>query len=304
MIEPQEYAIDSLEQHLFFARIMKEHSLFLSVGFLPPNANLAREGTKFLRQFETLLSRAIFLSNCVVRRCVLDSGELVTDFTQCAEQQTQRLTGTFINQTLTARTMQLKGCGCNTDLRISKAFSQKVCQLNRDGLALVEGLIRYKEHLLCELSSCSLFTSNYSLLIEHILREARLYRAHLMRLEGLNDCTCRELRDSELFWNQIMMEHALFIRGLLDPSENDLINTANDFAADYKRLLKSSADANDRMMHSASTLALTCKFRDFKQAGVQGIEACKIRSIILPLLADHVLREANHYIRLLDSQAV
>lgn len=200
--------------------------------------------------------------------------------------------------------MQLKGCGCNADLRISKAFSQKVCQLNRDGLALVEGLIRYKEHLLCELSSCSLFTSNYSLLIEHILREARLYRAHLMRLEGLNDCTCRELRDSELFWNQIMMEHALFIRGLLDPSENDLINTANDFAADYKRLLKSSAEANDRMMHNASALALTCKFRDFKQAGVQGIEACKIRSIILPLLADHVLREANHYIRLLDSQAV
>lgn len=71
MIEPQEYVIDSLEQHLFFARIMKEHSLFLSVGFLPLKANLAREGTKFLRQFETLLSRAIFLSNCVVRRCVL-----------------------------------------------------------------------------------------------------------------------------------------------------------------------------------------------------------------------------------------
>ena len=28
---------------------------------------------------------------------------------------------------------------------------------------------------------------------------------------------------------------------------------------------------------------------------------CKIDSIILPLLADHVLREANHYIRLLES---
>ena len=34
--------------------------------------------------------------------------------------------------------------------------------------------------------------------------------------------------------------------------------------------------------------------------GVEGIEACKIRSLILPLLADHVLREANHYLRLLS----
>lgn len=33
--------------------------------------------------------------------------------------------------------------------------------------------------------------------------------------------------------------------------------------------------------------------------GAEGILQCKIRSVILPLLADHVLREANHYIRLL-----
>ena len=28
---------------------------------------------------------------------------------------------------------------------------------------------------------------------------------------------------------------------------------------------------------------------------------CQIRSVILPLLADHVLREANHYLRLLTT---
>ena len=38
---------------------------------------------------------------------------------------------------------------------------------------------------------------------------------------------------------------------------------------------------------------------DFKAAGAKGITGCDIRSIILPLLADHVLREANHYLRLL-----
>lgn len=39
----QDYIIDSLEQHLFFARIMKEHAFFLKVGFLPPNADLAKK---------------------------------------------------------------------------------------------------------------------------------------------------------------------------------------------------------------------------------------------------------------------
>lgn len=141
---------------------------------------------------------------------------------------------------------------------------------------------------------------NYPLLIEHILRGARLYREQLRRLEGLSNCSCEELRDNELFWNQIMMEHALFIRGLLDPSEETLINTADDFAEDYKRLLEASAAANNRAMRGGNALTLTKEFRDFKRAGIEGIEGCQIRSIILPLLADHVLREANHYIRLLE----
>ena len=96
-------------------------------------------------------------------------------------------------------------------------------------------------------------------------------------------------------------EHALFIRGLLDPGEEELVDTADTFAEDYKRLLKAAGAANDKVICDNTALALTRKFRDFKQAGVEGIEACKIRSIILPLLADHVLREANHYIRLLES---
>lgn len=297
----QDYIIDSLEQHLFFARIMKEHAFFLKVGFLPPNADLAKKGEYLMRKFEELLSHTIFLSDCVVRRCVLDSGEMFTEFTDCAERQTQCLTGTFINRDLTASAMRLKGCNCNANLHISQPLMHQVRQLNREGLQLVDCIIDFKEQILCGVNSCNLFTSNYPLLIEHILREARLYREHLMRLEGLSTCSCHDLRDSELFWNQIMMEHALFIRGLLDPSEGALIDTADDFAEDYKRLLKTSVAANNRIMCRGNSLALTQKFRDFKRAGVEGISACEIRSIILPLLADHVLREANHYIRLLET---
>ena len=301
MEKSQDYIMNSLEQHLFFARIMKEHALFLKVGFLPPNADLAKEAERLMRGFEALLSRAISLSNHVVRCCVLDSGELFTEFTDSAERKTQRLTGTMIDRSLTARAMRLKGNDCKTGFRVSPALMQQVRRLNRDGLQLVNQIIAFKEGLLCGIRSCDLFTVNYPLLIEHILREACLYRDHLLCLEGRGDCDCREMRNMELFWNQIMMEHALFIRGLLDPCEDALIDTADGFADDYRRLLDTAKAANDKTMCCGNALRLTRRFRDFKRSGVEGIEACQIRSIILPLLADHVLREANHYIRLLEA---
>ena len=47
-----------------------------------------------------------------------------------------------------------------------------------------------------------------------------------------------------------MMEHALFIRGLLDPTEGELINTANDFANEYNALIEEVKIATDEMMPS------------------------------------------------------
>lgn len=302
MPDSQKYIVSSLELHLFFARIMKEHALFLKVGFLPPGRGLAQEAERFLRQFDALLSRAVALSDHVVRCRVLDAGEIVTEFTDCAERQTQRLTGTPIDRDLTARELRLAGRRPNEELCASRALTAQVRRLNRDGLSLVGCLIDYKERLLRQINCCSLFTANYPLLVEHILREARLYRANLLCLEGMDSDDIDDLRDSEFFWDRIMMEHALFIRGLLDPTEEKLIDTADEFAGDYRRLLDASAAANDRVLESAQSLALTKKFRDFKRAGVEGIEECEIRSIILPLLADHVLREANHYIRLLEDR--
>ncbi len=98
-----------------------------------------------------------------------------------------------------------------------------------------------------------------------------------------------------------MMEHALFIRGLLDPTECELVETANAFAGDYCRLLEEAKrqDCRARDEMTKITLETTEKYRDFKAAGTKGITQCNIRSVILPLLADHVLREANHYLRLL-----
>ncbi len=100
-----------------------------------------------------------------------------------------------------------------------------------------------------------------------------------------------------------MMEHALFIRRLLDPSENALIEASNNFANDYTYLINKSRNMIYKTIASITneTLNKTLEFKDFKVIGTKGSDKCQIKSIFLPLLADHVLRESNHYIRLLQN---
>lgn len=298
MNKNEQYVVQSLELHLFFARIMKEHSFFLKAGFTPVDESFAKEAEFYKNEFEKLLSCAVSCSSRIISCNTLDSGELFTEFTPLAEIKTERFTGISICKSITVNEQRL--C-CSSQRQIDRKLFQKVHGFNQMALRLLGGLISFKERILDRVLKCQMFTLNYPLLIEHIIREAKLYQNHVRCLETKGHMDVQSERQIEQFWNRIMMEHALFIRGLLDPSENELIDTADEFAKDYQRLLQKCCEAQDRAFAEtrSDVLAETEKFRDFKAAGAKGIQDCKIRSIILPLLADHVLREANHYIRLL-----
>ena len=291
------YVTLSLELHLFFARIMKEHALFLEAGFTPANEEFVRKADFYKRGFESVLRRAIGLSHGITDQSVLESGELFTEFTANAERQTQCFTGIPIDRELTAMAARLR---CGGPCRVSPVLCRQVKQLNETALRLLDGLIGFKETTLKRVLACRMFTMNYPLLLEHIIREAKLYRTFLRDAER---CCLdgQTMKETEVFWNQIMMEHAQFIQGLLDPTEDALIKTSDAFAQEYAALLARAREANDAAMGRQEALKETLRFRDFKTAGVQGITGCKIRSVILSLLADHVLREANHYIRLLSA---
>lgn len=297
-----DYVQLSLENHLFFGRIMKEHSLFLMAGFPSKNSNYIKQAEWFMQQFEDLLRDSVNMAEGMIGKCVINSQEIVTDFTMGAEKCTSFLTGVDIDSRITEREKELK-CGENNGC--DRGMMQSVRILNRRALRLINGLIEFKEKILKEVLVCQLFTFNYPLLIEHILREAKMYRSIISELENRGCVSNYSIERTENFWNQIMMEHAMFIRGLLDPSEKELICTADDFAMDYCELLE-EARKRDRQVFEGVTgesRKLTEKYQEFKTAGTKGILECKIQGLILPLLADHVLREANHYLRLLDVYA-
>lgn len=295
------YVMQSLETHLFFGRIMKEHAFFLQIGFTSKDVAFSRKANQLRMEFDRFLYEVIVLSNRNISPSVILSGEIVTPYTLRAESKSSFLTDINIPSEITKAELNLESGDCSMiDSRLEKA----VFGLNQKAINLITEIIEFKTTVLHNVMFCEMITSNYPLLIDHILREAKLYLETIIRLQEREEVDIeKEIYEQELFWNRIMAEHSKFIRGLLDPTENALINTANDFAIEFDELAEAVLKAMELALPideiTRESLEATKEISKFNAQGTEGLIECKIQSIIIPLLGDHVLRESNHFIRLL-----
>ncbi|MDQ6419117.1 DUF2935 domain-containing protein [Paenibacillus sp. LHD-117] len=246
----------SLDEIRFWSRIMKEHSLFLKLGFRCEDTQLIAEANQFYGLFEEIERRSHSFPAGV------------------DPNQIRRFNAEVHNAASHIW-----------------AFKRKVL-----------GLI-----LSCQLPG----GNNFPLLVDHVSREAMYFRN---RLEELNSGRLEPLPDAiideNVFFLRIMADHAKFIGHLLDPSERQLVEQARNFSHDFDMLLFQAKDL-ESMRPESQTVPLLDQFldqnrvsvkslRDFKQTAKDLIEACRIKSIIHPLLADHVFREAERFLFIID----
>lgn len=279
----------SLRINLFFLRIMKEHAVFIGTALPPVNHDLIEEAKVIHQRFYRLLSRTVSIAVGQV-----DIGEdAVTPFTLRAEKISSRLTGFPIATEITAAMSELskKRAAGIVDL------SADIRTLNKDAAAAVRDIIRYKTKVINAVAECKMFIFIYPLELQHIRREALAYLDILENLQnGLAPALKPDFPSRLLFWSDIMKEHAEFTGGLLDPTEKALIKEAHRYAAAYRMLINEEASGSKK---ATETEILTADFKEFNKESTDGLINCSIKSIILPLLADHLLREANHFFRVL-----
>ncbi|MGG0812928.1 DUF2935 domain-containing protein [Paenibacillus alvei] len=250
------FVIRSLDEIRFWSRIMKEHSLFLKLGFRCEDTQLIQEANHFYAIFESIEARSHTFNVGVDPQVIL--------------------------------------------------------RFNAEVHSAVSHIWAFKRKVLDLILHCQLpGQNNFPLLVDHVSREAFYFRN---RLEQLNTGNLDPLPDAiineNVFFLRIMADHAKFIGHLLDPSERKLVEQAQQFSHEFDQLLFQARDL-DSMRPQSQTAPLLDQFldqnrvsvkslRDFKKTARELIEACRIKSIIHPLLADHVFREAERFLVIIE----
>jgi hypothetical protein len=250
------FVMQSLDEIRFWSRIMKEHSLFLKLGFRCEDTQLINDANHFYKVFEGIEQRA-------------------------------------------------HAFRADVDPAI-------ISQFNIEVHSAVSHIWVFKRKILDLILTCRLpGQNNFPLLVDHTSREANYFRNRLMELnQGNLEPLPDAIIDENVFFLRIMADHAKFIAHLLDPSERKLVEQAREFSHDFDELLYQAKEL-DFMRPQSQTDPLLTQFldqnrvsvkslRDFKQTARDLIEQCKIKSIIHPLLADHVFREAERFLEIID----
>lgn len=191
---------------------------------------------------------------------------------------------------------------------------EKVLSLAEESIKATMMLFAFKRKLLILGLTCKIGGFNFPLLVDHISREAQYFINKLKALiEGKMESVQDAIISENVFWLRIMADHAKFIRSLLDPSERMFVGAAEGFSDRFDQMLFMAKDLESmikdknvqervptvfRFKEDAEAAAKD--IRDFKMAARDLINACKVISVINPLLADHVLREAEKYLEILE----
>jgi hypothetical protein len=168
----------------------------------------------------------------------------------------------------------------------------------------------FKHLLLGLVLTCKLAGFNYPLFLDHLAREAEYVLRLLDKMkEGKTPLTAATKAQENIFWLRLMGDHIKFISHLLDPSERNLIRTANDFAQEFDDLYLQGRDFASMLQHHSEVAAFkrfvqdvrvaVIRVRDFKKAAHDMIGDCRLVGLIPGLLADHVRREADHFLLIL-----
>src|SRR5947208_504092 len=115
-------------------------------------------------------------------------------------------------------------------------------------------------------------------------------------------------RAENLFWSDVMMEHASFFAMLMPGPElaaqrAQAENFQRTFQGQYDRAKAATLNATNYAAFNRSTIELIKPFIEYKQRMLDAQNSGKLRSLVFPLFFDHTAREAQRAVQRLEKLA-
>ena len=303
MINDTTFISQSLINHLFYLRTIREFCLNIQLSFYQNNQNIIEIAESLGKRYEELGMEAINLANGRIPKQILESDSFVADFTSNTELLTEKLFDVDINTNLTTDESNLNGFNNINEIEFNNEIINKVSNLNKNAIELTNNFIQFCKYIKDSIQNTSILSRSYLLIYTYMIEEAGIYVSDLKRLQERTSADPTYIINFQYYFSNSMIKIAQFIIGLSDPNQTSIIMNAENYRKAFSNLMKKYQETNvspDTLkVLNEEAINLVESFISFLRKIIDGILNQNYYFIVEPIFFDNLLTEANYFLYLL-----
>lgn len=303
MLPDTTFITQSLIDHIFYLRTLREFCLNIQLSFYQNNQNIIEVAEGLGKRYEELNIEAVKLAEDRIPNQIIKTSYFITDYTLNCELLTEKLFNVDINTDITIDQMNLNGFDNINEIKINEELLNRIGTLNNNVIELTKNFIDFCRDLKQSMVGGNLFSYSYPLIYTYMIEEAALYASDLDRIQQRNNADPTYIINFEYYFSNSMMRASQFIIGLSDPNQTSIITNADNYRKAFSNLMKKYQDTkispDTQKVLNEETISLVESFKIFLFKIIEGILNESYYFTMNPLFFDNLLTEANYFLYLL-----
>ena len=301
MLTNQEFYIQSLRDHLYYLRSIKEFCLTIELSFYKNNGEYIATAQNFANKASELGKEALSYTGGLISKEALNSQIYVTEFSLPCERLTEKLFGINIDTTFTEEELNAQA-GLNPD--INDNLVNNIKRLNEKALVFAQNFKMFCNEIREKLDSNKLFSFSYSDFFSYLFDEVDSYILDLQRIIAMEGYSPIYAVGYEYKFATTLQKTARFIRDWVDVSSSDVFDMANYYVNSFGEIidlyLKASISPDVQETLAVNTNNLLRDYQDFLKNILSRLIEGKLYFITPPVSIDNIYKSVNFYKFVLD----
>lgn len=295
MIDNKEIYNESLVNHLYFAGTIRSFCSTIGLTFFKNNQEYIDKAISLGYRATDIINKAIFYMDKELANIVLESNVYITPYTKELDLLTEKLFDINLFISIDKDTNILKTRG---NVEYNDDTMKKIDDLNKESLVLINDFKEFCNLIKTKLDANELFSYLYPDFFNYMYDEISVYGRDIERIMSKKDYTKFYLSEFTYYFNELLRESALYIRGFLDTKEGDIFDMASYYINAFSNLtLKYLKNKDDDL--SIETERLVTNYQKFISSIIEDLLKSKIFFITPGITLDNFLTNVNVYLFIL-----
>ena len=301
MLTNKEFYIQSLRDHLYYLRDLKDFCITIELSFYKNREDYINMTQSFLDKSTELLRMALSYTNGVVSKEARDNKIYVTEYSLPCELLTEKLFDIDIDTVITQEELDLNE-GINQD--INEKLLDNIKKLNQMALTFAKNFKEFCNEIRTKLDNNELFSFAYSDFFSFLFDEVNTYIDDLERIIAMESFSPIYAVGYEYNFATTLEKTARFIRDWVDVSRKDIYDIAtyyvNSFSEIIDSYLKASISPDVQEKLAVETNNLLLDYQDFLRDILNRLINKELYFITPPISIDNIYTSVNFYKFILD----